>query len=276
MYAFTHRAHLLSIAICGLGLSTACGGAEEIAPIEHSTQQISTTGPTEVIVPHSVALRCVYHNGNWSCPTTFGYVSVPQSGMYEVSVSCRDYFGNASSYIYPYMTFYFGSDEQIGPQQPCNPAGRAIIGQVWLEQVPGAIDFTFTPTVVGLPSPPPINPMTGGPAIDVFLWEIQLTRVCSAHDGDVQSCNAAPGCSYYACTNECHPTGTPTCDICTSYPGCSPQVDCSMYNNSLWSCNAAQGCSYYACTNECRPTGTPICDVCTGYPECASTRQMSR
>ncbi len=50
------------------------------------------------------------------------------------------------------------------------------------------------------------------------LLVTEPSRSCSAsgscrdHDGDVSSCDATPGCAYYFCSNQCHPTGTSLCD----------------------------------------------------------------
>lgn len=91
----------------------------------------------------------------------------------------------------------------------------------------------------------------------------QWGRSCDRWHNDVTGCVAAPGCAYYWCTNQCHPSGTDlnwVCDGHVASDACSE--DCRLHDGNVTSCDATAGCAYYWCTNECRARGTPVPSVC--------------
>jgi hypothetical protein len=98
------------------------------------------------------------------------------------------------------------------------------------------------------------RPCTGGATCSGNAC--QATSSCSQHT-TIPTCDATGGaCAWYACANECHPTGTPIEQACP--PVCSAMT-------TVETCDATGGaCAWYACANECHPTGTDIDDVCGG------------
>ncbi|QQR91245.1 MAG: hypothetical protein IPJ88_05815 [Myxococcales bacterium] len=76
------------------------------------------------------------------------------------------------------------------------------------------------------------------------------------------SCDAIECCSWYSCypgeenLASCHPTGTPTGEVCPAY--CRlPQFD------NQPACDLAGGCAWYICVDDCYQVGTTP-DPCGG------------
>ncbi len=85
---------------------------------------------------------------------------------------------------------------------------------------------------------------------------------CGVFNGDPAS-NCPAGCAYYACSNTCHPPGTPESTACSTLNPINSDL-CRAHNGDLNGCNQVRGCAYYSCTNQCLPTGTSIDIVCHG------------
>jgi parallel beta-helix repeat protein len=97
---------------------------------------------------------------------------------------------------------------------------------------------------------------------------------CPVFNGNIVGCDAAAGCAYYSCSNQCRAVGTSLCDAGCS-DGCTSS--CRDHDGDVEACDAAGGCAYYFCSNRCYPTGTPLSEACPcrdhdGDPtDCAAT-----
>ena len=74
---------------------------------------------------------------------------------------------------------------------------------------------------------------------------------CPVFNGNIAGCNAASGCAYYSCSNQCRAVGTSLCDA-----GCSASCtgSCRDHDGDVEACDAS-GCAYYFCSNRCYPAG---------------------
>ncbi len=112
-----------------------------------------------------------------------------------------------------------------------------------------------TPTPVGSSSATPTPSIT---SLTPTPTSSNSAR-CSAANGNVGSCDQIGSCSYYFCSQQCWPPGTPL-DV-----ACPPRSEtfCKAFDNSVNACDSAGNCSYYFCTSSCWPTGTDVAGVCT-------------
>lgn len=88
---------------------------------------------------------------------------------------------------------------------------------------------------------------------------------CIHKHGNVQACNATPGCAYYYCSRQCHKRGTSNCQAgCSQY--CNLPKRCPDSHGNVKQCNATNGCAYYYCSKQCHKKGTSNCSAgCSTY-----------
>jgi len=87
---------------------------------------------------------------------------------------------------------------------------------------------------------------------------VDVTCGCPVFNGNIAGCNAASGCAYYSCSDQCRPVGTSLCDA-----GCSASCtgSCRDHDGDVEACDAS-GCAYYFCSNRCYTPGTPLSEAC--------------